>query len=130
MKKLLLTLIAFAFATSASAMGTAGYCQDGQCVIYKEIVTVPTKNASGSDSQIIFLDSSVNNKATGIRSYNGSVCTFEAIVPTPVFEAVMLRFEEQAKIDELTPALDPATQTMILFYNSFMAQAKDANTCS
>lgn len=130
MKKLFLALFALSLTTAASAASAYDYCDNGQCVIYKEVVTKPSTSAAGSDSQIIFLGGATNAKAKGVRSYNGSVCTFEAIVPVPVFKAVMARFEEQAAADELAPALDPATQTMILFYNSFMAQAKGANTCS
>lgn len=128
MKKLFAAIFALGLASSASALTAADYCDAGQCVIYKEVVTAPANSANGSDSQIIFLGGA-NAKAKGTRTYNGNTCTFEAVVPTPVFEAVMVRFEEQAKADELAPALDPATQTMILFYNSFMAQAKNANKC-
>jgi hypothetical protein len=132
MKKLFAAIsLALGLSTSASAMMTASdYCQNGQCVIYKEVVTKPATKAAGSDSQVIFLGKQANISATGVRSYNGDVCTFEAVVPVAVYRAVMSRFEEQASADELAPALDPATQTMILFYNSFMSQAKGANTCS
>ena len=138
MKKLFAAIVALAFSAPAFASEmtsaeldllldqyAAQVCDAGQCVIYSEEATAPGKSGSSDGSQIIFVGGS-SAKTSTTKSYNGSVCTFAAKVPVPVFKAVMKRFVEQAATDS-APALDPATQTMILFYNSFMSQAKGSS---
>ena len=59
MKKLFAAILALGFSTAAAA-ATADSCQNGQCVIYKEVVTKPASAAKGSDSQVIFLGQKTN----------------------------------------------------------------------